>query len=92
MIGQAPWRPRCCHSCGEPLENWSHPLQPDDYVPCPACARLYVVDSDTGELVWCFLGLEPLELQHMFDDLVAAYWRSHHHPAASAAIPERRAA
>ena len=66
------WRPRCCFSCGEPLEEWSTPLTIGAYVPCLPCAVLYVVVDDGLERV--LLSLEPPELRRVFDELVQAWF------------------
>lgn len=67
------WRPRCCTSCGDPLEEWKAPLEPGAYVACFRCARLYVVEPDDA-LTPVLLRLEAPELQLVFDELLAAWW------------------
>jgi hypothetical protein len=65
------WSPRCCPSCGEPLEEWKWPLRPDAFVPCPACALLFrVTDDGLVDVVFKF---EPPEVRRVFDELVA-WW------------------
>lgn len=73
MVKPGAWRPRCCLSCGEPLEEWRTPLQPGAYIACFRCARLYVVEPD-DQLTPVLLKLEAPELQLVFDDLLAAWW------------------
>lgn len=69
------WRPRCCHSCDEPLEEWKTPLEPGCYVACFRCARMYQVDVDEPDtLTPVLLQLEAPELQLVFNDLLAAWW------------------
>jgi hypothetical protein len=87
-----PWRPRCCLSCGEPLEQWSAPLQPGVYVPCVVCARLYVVDELDGVLISVVLAHEPDFVQTIFRDLLAAFWASPSPTPATPAQQQRRAA
>lgn len=82
------WRPRCCPSCGDPLEDWRTPLEPGSYTGCMRCARLFVVEPD-DELTPVLLSLEAPELQPLFDDLVAAWWQRE---GANVNSTERRAA
>lgn len=66
------WSPRCCPVCGEPLEEWRWPLEPESYVPCLRCAVLYAVTEEGLERV--LLSLEAPEIRQVFDELVAAWW------------------
>lgn len=68
-----PWRPRCCASCGEPLEEWKWPLRVGAYIACQSCARFYVVTEDGLEPV--LLSLEAPELQRVFEELLQAWWQ-----------------
>lgn len=87
MIREAPWRPRCCHACGEPLESWGHELQPETYVGCFACARLYVaVDGGLESVVF---SLEAPELARVFAELVQEWWAGQARPSTQ---PAARAA
>jgi hypothetical protein len=81
------WSPRCCLSCGEPLEEWRWPLTIGGYVACNPCAVLYLVTDDGLERV--LLSLEPPELRRAFEELLEAWWakqqRRHETPARAAA-------
>lgn len=72
MTIRRPWRPRCCLVCGDALEEYRHPLEPEAYVGCYRCAVLYVVTEDGLERV--LLSLEAPELRRVFDELVEAWW------------------
>lgn len=67
-----PWWPRCCLSCGDPLEEWRWPWEPGVYRPCVACGLLFVATDDALELVaW---EREPPELRQLFDQFLAAHY------------------
>jgi hypothetical protein len=69
------WLPRCCSACGEPLEEWRWPLEPETYVPCLPCGRLHVVTGDGLELaVLPTAAGDGLDLRHVFEDLLAHHW------------------
>lgn len=69
------WRPRSCHTCGDPLEEWKAPLEPGQYVGCYRCGLLYVVDVEAPDtLTRVILKLEAPELQVVFEELVRAWW------------------
>lgn len=76
------WRPRCCLACGEPLEEWRWPLEPETFVPCLPCGRLYAVTSDGLELAVLADADGELDLRQVFDDLLAVFWASRARPPA----------
>lgn len=91
MTLRGAWRPRCCASCGDPLEDWRTPLQPGTYVGCYRCARLFVVEDDDS-LSPVLLLLEAPELQPLFDDLVRTWWSRQSAGDRAGSSSERRAA
>lgn len=91
-----PWRPRCCWSCGEPLEEPAFPLQPRSIVACGPCARLYQA-GEPGELIAVIVGDQENGLAGILRDFLRIHvedaYRPHHNPpAAMAARLERNAA
>jgi hypothetical protein len=76
-VKRGPWKPRCCGSCGEPLETYKYPLLVDAYVPCLPCGRLWHVpvdDDGAMDLEPVLLSLEAPELQRAFDELVESWF------------------
>lgn len=71
LVIRQPWRPRCCPSCGEPIEEYRWPLQPGSYTPCLPCGLLFVVGEDSE--LDAARDVAP-ELQELFESLLAFFW------------------